>query len=686
MQTSTEQKISALFAPRAFALHAKVKTQQEALDALAQLANAAGYLNDEAAFRAALQAREDEVSTGIGGGLALPHARGGFVRQAGLCVLRAPDGCAFHALDGEPVYLFFLILCPENAADLHMQVLSRLSELLLERPLCDKLLHAETPVAFCALLDEAQANLQREKMPAPDPHPQLLAVTACPMGIAHTHMAAESLRSAAAYLGVSLKVEADGAGGVENALTEEEIQHCTAIIVAADRHVDLERFEGKPLLRVPVTEGILHPQELLERASGGDLPLYHTPLNARRLPNSTEPTGVPQGRKRVAKRLFDVLMAGVSAMIPFVTVGGFLIALSYILDTFFQSNSPFADWGRNFPITSFLNFIGNTAFDLMFPVFAGFIARALAGMPGFVTGFLGGWLAEEGACLYNGTFVTEDTPGAPVTSAGFLGAAVAGVLAGAVVWLLLRATQRMPRSLDALRAGLIVPAVGIAAVGCVMLFLLDPLLSEVNEVLADVLSRMHSGEILIPTILLCTIAAALMAADFGGPLNKAVYLVGTASLTVGGQAQATEFMASILLGGMVPSLAVALCATFFPNRFTHRQRTACASNYVLGLCFVTEGALPIAMSDPLRVVPACMGGSAVAGCLSAAFHCTLGVPTGGIFIFPLVSQPLFYLLALAAGSFTGMALLAILRRPLPPNETGLPVHFAGKEKAKIGKS
>ena len=678
METDCIVKITDLLAPRAFDLDAHAATKPEALDRLAALANAAGYLDDAAAFRAAVKAREDDVTTGIGGGLALPHARGPFVRRAGLCVMRVNAGCEFASLDRQPTYLFFLIACPDGGGQLHMQVLSRLSALLLDHALRQRLLLAETPAQFCALLDEAERAHNREAentAPAP-PAPALLAVTSCPMGIAHTYMAAEALRKAADELGLSLKVETDGAAGVENALQPEEIRRCTAVIIAADRQLDLDRFEGKPMLRVSVTDGITHPRELLGQAAGGDLPLYHAPLSedSRLLPQAV-PDGRPAGSQvGFAKRVYDALMAGVSAMLPFITVGGLMLALSFLMDSLFQPGVAMANFGRNDAISKFFNFVGNAAFDFMLPVMAAFVARAIAGMPGFITGFLGGWFASEGACFYAGTYVTEDTYGVPVISSGFLGALAAGFLAGLVIRLLQRLLHGMPRSLEIVRSVLIIPLLGMAAIGCVMLLALDPFFSKLNDLLTKLLLAMQTGQVLVPAILLCTVTAALMAVDFGGPISKAAYLVGTASLTLGGEAQSTEIMAAVLLGGMVPPLAVALCATFFPNRFTRRQRTGGLANYALGLCFVTEGALPLALTDPLRVVPACMLGSAVSGGLSAAFHCTLSVPTGGIFVFAFVSNPIPYLLALGAGSLTGMAMLALLRRRLPPEESGLPAH------------
>ena len=669
METDGALKITDLIAPRAIDLDAHVATKPEALDRLTTLANAAGYLWDAAAFRAALQVREETVTTGIGGGLALPHARGDFVSQPGLCVMRAPGGCAFDTLDKQPAYLFFMITCPPDSARLHTQVISHLSALLLNRDLRQKLMEAETPAQFCAMLDAAQSAetaAMATRKNAANSQAALVAVTACPTGVAHTYMAAEALDLAAEQLGIALKIETDGASGVENALTPDDIQASTAVIIAADRQLDLERFESKPMLRVSVTDAITRPAELLKQAAAGDLPLYHAPAGGA----SSEPAG-PHSKRGFGKAAYDALMAGVSAMLPFVTVGGLMLSIAFLMDSLLRPDASILNFGRNSEISAFFHFVGNAAFDFMLPVMAAFIARAIAGMPGFLTGFVGGCFASEGACRYLDTFVTADTNSAPVTSAGFLGALAAGFLAGPLVLFLQFLLRRMPRSMEAVRSILIIPFLGMVILGLSMLLFLDPALSWVNDRLSHSLLAMHTG-MTVPSVLLCAAAAAMMAVDFGGPVNKAAYLVGTVSLTLGGEAQSTELMAAVLLGGMVPPLAIALCTTFFPNRFTRRQRTSGASNYVLGLCFVTEGALPLAMSDPLRVVPACVVGSAVAGGLSAAFACTLSVPTGGIFVFPFATNPAFYLFALIAGSLVGMFMLALLRHPLPPKQSGLP--------------
>lgn len=663
-------KITDLLNPKGFDLDAHVSTKAEAIDHLVDLMYATGNIADKAKYRACVQAREEEGTTGIGEGVAIPHAKTSAVLRPGLAVMIVRDGCDYDAMDGQPTYLFFLIAAPDTEDNIHLDVLGRLSMLLMDDDFRQSLMHAKSVEEFCKLVDEAE-NAKKEKDAAeqaetPKSGYRLLAVTACPTGIAHTYMAAEGLADKAKEMGISIKVETDGSGGVKNALTPEEIAACEAVIVAADREVEMARFDGKPLVQTQVSDGINKPQELIERALSGDAPIYHAAAGS-----SSGASASSGNHEGVGRTIYKDLMNGVSHMLPFVIGGGILMALSFLLDTILAPNGPAANFGTNSSVAAFFNSAGNVAFGFMLPILAGFIAMAIADRPGLMVGFVGGSMANLGLCFQNGQFVDVNTADASVVSSGFLGALVAGFLAGYIVLGLEKLCDHLPHSLEGIKPILIYPLVGLIVISVLMIFVLDPLFSALNVLISEGLSYLNAGDSPLLGVLLGALLGGMMSVDMGGPVNKAAYLFGTASLVVNGQAVSSTVMASVMVGGMVPPLAIALCSTFFKNRFTKKERDSGVTNYIMGLCFVTEGVIPFAASDPLRVLPSCIVGSAVSGALSMLFGCALPAPHGGIFVFPVITNWPMYLIALAAGSIVAMFLLAALRKPLPPEESGL---------------
>lgn len=663
-------KITDLLNPKGFDLNAHVSTKEEAIDRLVDLMASTGNLADKEAYKRCVKAREQQGTTGIGEGVAIPHAKTPAVLRPGLAVMVVRGGCDYGAMDGQPTRLFFLIAAPDTEDNIHLDVLGRLSALLMDDRFRQSLLRAKSVGEFCRLVDNAEnaKNESDAKLSAQAPPSsgyRLLAVTACPTGIAHTYMAAEGLAGKAKEMGISIKVETDGSGGVKNALTPEEIAQCEAVIIAADREVEMARFDGKPLVQTQVSDGINKPQALIERALSGSAPVYHAASKA------ASPSGT-QGGESAGRKIYKDLMNGVSHMLPFVIGGGILMALAFLLDTIFAPNGPSANFGMNSPAAAFFKTAGNVAFGFMLPVLAGFIAMAIADRPGLMVGFVGGSLANLGVCFQNGQFVDVNTADASVVSSGFLGALVAGFLGGYLVLGLEKLCDRLPRALEGIKPILIYPLAGLLAISALMIFVLDPLFSALNVLISNGLNSLNAGGNLLVSILLGALVAGMMSVDMGGPVNKAAYLFGTASLVVNGQAVSSTVMASVMIGGMIPPLAVALCTTFFKNRFTQKERSSGATNYIMGLCFVTEGVIPFAAADPLRVIPSCIGGSAVAGALSMAFGCALPAPHGGVFVLPVVSNWPMYLVALAAGSLVAMCLLAALRKPLPPEKSGLP--------------
>ena len=634
-------KIIDLIKKEGILLNADVTSKQQAYELLVDLQYASGHINDKEEYARGIWAREEQSSTAIGEGLAIPHSKNKAVVEAGLAVMTIKNPIDCDSLDGEPTNLFFMIAAPEKGENVHIDMLSNLSMMLMDVDFRNRLLAATDADEFLRIINEKENEKFGEEEETTDTTEttsqgyRVLAVTACPTGIAHTFMAAESLEQKAKELGISIKVETNGSSGIKNALTKEDIENCDAIIVAADKNVEMARFEGKKVLKVKVADGIHKAAELIEKASNGDAPIYHHT-------GATTSTEETVDNESIGRKLYKHLMNGVSHMLPFIIGGGILIALAFLLDDYSIDPSNF---GSNTPVAAFFKRIGDTAFGFMLPVLAGYISMSIADRPGLAVGFVGGSIAASGYTLTSSTGV----------SAGFLGALFAGFIGGYVVLGIKKLASYLPESLEGIKPILLYPLFGILAIGAIMCAI-NPALGSLNEALTNGLNAMGGSS----KILLGCVVAGMMAIDFGGPFNKAAYVFGTASIASGN----FDIMAAVMIGGMVPPIAIALSNTFFKNRWTESQRKSSVVNYIMGLCFITEGAIPFAATDPLRVIPSCVVGSAIAGGLSMAFNCTLRAPHGGIFVFPVVGNVLAYLAALAIGSVVGMLMLSILKKPI----------------------
>ena len=644
-------RITDLIKKEGILLNATAKTKQEAYAKLIDLQYASGRINDKEEYARGIWAREEQSSTAIGEGLAIPHAKNKAVIEAGLAVLTVTEAIDCDSLDGEPTNLFFMIAAPEKGENVHIDMLSNLSMMLMDVEFRNRLLSATDTDEFLRIINEkenekfgAEEATQNNvtdtttATKANDGSYRVLAVTACPTGIAHTFMAAEALEMKGKELGVTIKVETNGSSGVKNTLTKAEIEAADGIIVAADKNVDMARFDGKKVLKVKVSDGIHKSQELIEKIMNGQAPVYHHSGSASEA-ESTE-------NESFGRQLYKHLMNGVSHMLPFIIGGGILIALAFLLDDYSIDPSNF---GSNTPLAAFFKRIGDAAFGFMLPVLAGYIAMSIADRPGLAVGFVGGYIANTGMTLTSSNGV----------SAGFLGALIAGFVAGYVVLAIRKVTSYLPEALEGIKPILLYPLFGILFIGLIMCAI-NPAIGSLNTALSDGLNAMGGTS----KILLGCVVAGMMAIDMGGPFNKAAYVFGTASIASGNY----DIMAAVMIGGMVPPIAIALSNTFFKNRWTESQRKSSIVNYVMGLCFITEGAIPFAAADPLRVIPSCVIGSAVAGGLSMAFHCTLRAPHGGIFVFPVVGNVLGYLAALAIGSIVGMLVLSLIKKPITENK------------------
>ena len=627
-----------LFSREATELNVKAKVKEEIIDKLVDLQATHGNITDKAAYMQAIFDREAEFSTCVGNGIVVPHARTGVVTAPSLAVARLAEPIQYNEEDDEKSDLFFMIAAPMNGS-LHVDVLARLMTLLAEDTLVDKLRAAKTEEEFLGLLDKAeQENFGSESFteePVAKGGFRILAVTACPTGIAHTYMAAENLAKAGTALGVPIKVETNGSGGAKNVLTAEEIANCDGIVIAADKNVEMARFDGKPVVITRVADGIHKPEELIRRVLDGQAPVYRDTGGGAKEAGASQSAG---------SAFYKHLMNGVSHMLPFVVGGGIMIALAFLLDDY--SINP-AGFGSNTPLAAFFNTVGGAAFGFMLPVLAGFIAMSIADRPGLAVGFTGGALAVSGvsfASIWNG---------APPVSGGFLAALLAGFAAGYIVKFLKKITEKFPRSLDGIRPILIYPLGGILIIGVVMCAI-NPLMGAINTGLSNMLNAMGSTS----KVLLGLVLGGMMSIDMGGPVNKAAYVFGTAALSNGNY----DIMAAVMVGGMVPPLVIALSTTFFPKKWTKEERNNGFVNYIMGLCFISEGAIPYAAADPGRVLPSCIIGSALAGALSMIFGCTLMAPHGGIFVFPTVGKPLMYIVALLVGSVVGALVLTALKK------------------------
>lgn len=625
-------KITELLSRDSILLGAAPKNKEEAIDTLVDLMEKGGKLNDREGYKKGVLEREASGTTGIGEGIAIPHAKVAAVKHPGLSSMTVPNGVDYESLDGEPSNLFFMIAAPAEGGDVHIEVLQRLSMLLMNEQFRKDLLEAKDIETYLDIIDKAEREKFAEEYEDEKPATvssggyDVLAVTACPTGIAHTFMAAENLATKGKEKGIFIKVETNGSGGAKNVLTADEIKNAKCIIVAADKKVEMARFDGKKVIITKVADGIHKADELLDRAMKGDAPIYHAEGGAESEQTAEKGKGL--------HTVYVDLMNGVSNMLPFVIGGGILIALAFLFDNY-EINP--ANFGSNTPFAAFLKQVGDSAFAFMLPVLAGFIASSIGDRPALAVGFVGGYLAKEGG-------------------SGFLGALAAGFIAGYLILGLKKVFDKLPQSLEGIKPVLLYPLCGIFLIGAIIIFIINPIVGAINTALFNGLNSMGSSS----KILLGIILAGMMSIDMGGPINKAAYVFGTASITEGNY----EMMAAVMIGGMVPPLAIALATTFFKNKFTESERKSGIVNYIMGLSFITEGAIPFAASDPIHVIPACAIGAAISGGLSMFFNCTLMAPHGGLFVLPVIGNSLMYLVSLIIGSAVGTVLLGILKKPV----------------------
>ena len=633
-------KIADLLAKESIDLQAKVGSKGEALEHLVALMAKSGKLADEAEYKRCVLAREEEGSTGIGEGIAIPHAKTNAVKAPGLAAMIVSEGVDFASLDDQPAKLFFLIAAPDTEDNVHLDVLSRLSTLLMDEEFTTALYAAKSPKEFLSIIDKFEADKlaeeaeesaeQAAEAPAAEAERLVLAVTACPTGIAHTYMAAEALQNMAEKMGVTMKVETNGSGGVKNKLTAEEIAAAEGIIVACDKNVPVERFAGKPVIFVKVADGINKPKELIEAILEGKAAIYEGKSEEKQ--SEAEPTKESTGRQ-----IYKHLMNGVSHMLPFVIGGGILIALAFLLDMEFAGTAKF---GSGTPAAAFFKNVGGMAFSMMMPILAGYIAMSIGERPGLMLGIVGGFLAASGG-------------------SGFFGALFAGFIGGYLVLALRKLFSALPDSLEGLKPVLLYPVCGLVLMGVLMTYVINPPTAAFNNWLAATLASMST----VSKVLLGFILGGMMSIDFGGPINKAAYVFGTASLAAAdGSAVSSAIMASVMVGGMVPPLAISLSTMLFKNKYTARERQSGITNVIMGMSFITEGAIPFAASDPLRVIPCCALGSAIAGALSQYFGCSVPAPHGGVFVFGVVQNWPMYFAALLVGSVVAAVLLGFLKK------------------------
>lgn len=681
-------KITELLKPESIALGISAGSKDDVINQLVALMEKGGRLKDKNGYKEGILAREALGSTAIGEGIAIPHAKVAAVKEPGLAAAVVPDGVDYEAFDGSLANLIFMIAAPEGEADTHLEALSRLSTLLMVPGFKDALIGAKSKEEFLSVIDKAEKDRFGETEHASDGAGKaaagngkaaagsgkaaagngktaadsgkaaagngnaadkgaaagssnvsgyrVLAVTACPTGIAHTFMAAENLENMGKKLGIPVKAETNGSGGAQNVLTKEEIANADAIIIAADKNVEMARFDGKPVIMTSVSEGIHKGEELVQKAVSGTVPVYHHA-------GGSDGGEVSGSNDSVGRTIYKHLMNGVSHMLPFVIGGGILIALAFLFDDYAIDPSNF---GKNTPLAAYLKTIGEQAFGMMLPVLAGYIAMSIADRPGLAVGFVGGMVAKMGCTFAN--------PAGGDVNAGFLGALFAGFVGGYIIVLLRKLFSKLPKSLEGIKPVLLYPVLGILLVGVATTFI-NPYVGMINDALSGALNSMGGTS----RVVLGMVVAGMMSVDMGGPVNKAAYVFGTAQLAEGN----FEVMAAVMAGGMVPPIAIALCTTFFKNRFSEKDRQSGLVNYIMGLSFISEGAIPFAAADPLRVIPSCVIGSAVAGGLSMFFNCTLRAPHGGIFVLPTIGNPFAYLAAVLLGSVAGCVILAVLKKP-----------------------
>ena len=631
-------KITDLLNKNAIQLNGTFKNKEEVIDKLIELMTTNGNITDKEKYKKVVLKREEEGTTGIGDGIAIPHGKTDAVTKPGLSAIIVPDGVEFNALDGKPAKILFLIAAPDTKDNVHLDVLSRLSTLLMDTEFRKALLNAKTPEEFLMCIDRAESVKLSENKNLNNSY-EILAITACPTGIAHTYMAAEALEKMGEKLGHKVKVETHGSSGVKNKFTREEIDNAKAVIIAADTKIDLSRFDGKKLIKAKVADGINKPQELIENVLSNNAPIYHS--DTKQESNSEEKEGI-------GRSIYKHLMNGVTHMLPFVVGGGILIAIAFLLDDYSINPSNF---GMNTPIAAFFKTIGGAAFNVMLYILAGYIAMSIADRPGLAVGFVGGILAVQGT-----TFASLTDSTVTLVSSGFLGALIAGFVGGYIVVFLKKICSYLPDSIEGIKTILLYPVFGILLIGLFML-LINPYVAGINTAINNYLSSMGTAN----KVLLGAILGGMMAVDLGGPINKAAYTFGTGMLASGQY----EIMAAVMAGGMVPPLAIAVLATIFPKKIEKKDKQAAYVNYIMGLSFISEGAIPFASSDPLRTIPAFVVGSAVTGALSMVFNCTLMAPHGGIFVVATIGNPLMYLLAILIGTIVSALIMAKLKKNLP---------------------
>ena len=633
-------RITDLLDVRSISLNAAPTDKSQTLDAAVALMAKSGKLSDQEAYRAQVYAREEESTTGIGEGIAIPHGKCDAVQKPGLAAMVIPGGVDFDSLDGEPVTLLFLIAAPNTEDNVHLDVLSKLSMMLMDEEFTKNLRAAKTPEEFLQIIDQADDEKKSvdERLAdmgeASEDQFKILAVTSCPTGIAHTYMAAEGIEKAAKAKNCFVKIETRGSGGAKNVLTPQEIQDADCIIVAADAQVPMDRFDGKKVIQRQVSDGINKADELVELAMSGNVPVYHSGNASAATANSGKASG------GVGHQIYTQLMNGVSHMLPFVVGGGILIAIAFLLDGLMVDMNALdvaerANFGTITPAAAMFKQIGDVAFGFMLPVLAGFIAMAIGDRPALALGFVGGMMAANG-------------------TSGFLGALVAGFAAGYIILGLRKICEKLPEALEKIAPVLICPVVGILVMGMLMLFVVEPIMGGINTALNNGLTSMGSSS----KIVLGLILGGMMAIDMGGPFNKAAYVFGSAAIAAGNY----DIMAAVMVGGMVPPCAIALATLLFKDKFTKEERESGPTNFIMGLAFITEGAIPFAAADPLHVLPACIIGSGLAGAMSMAFECTLMAPHGGIFVVPVMGNAVLYLVALVVGTVVSAVLLGLLKK------------------------
>ena len=653
-------RIVDLLAPEAIELGVSVASKPDAIEKLISLHEGAGNLADVEAYREAILAREAGGTTAIGEGMAIPHAKTDAVARPALAAITVPDGVDYEAPDGQPSNLLFMIAAPSDG-DVHLEVLARLMTMLMDVDWRNELLGASSADEFLKLIDDKEREKFPEEEPAAeeaapaaaapaaaeaadDDRIRILGVTACPTGIAHTYMAAEALDQQAKKMGITIKVETNGSGGAKNILTADEIAACDGIIVAADKNVEMARFDGKPVYITKVANGINKPEELINKVLNGEAPIYHHSGGG-----GAAASAEPEEKEGIGRQVYKHLMEGVSHMLPFVVAGGIFIALAFLIDTIMGAPQD-GNFGSNTPVAAWFKGIGGISFGFMLAILAGYIGRSIADRPGLLVGFVGGAMAAAGC--------TFADPSGQSVSAGFLGALLAGFAGGYFMLWFEKVCEHIPQALDGMKPMLIFPLVGLAFIGLFMCAV-NPIMIAINVGIGNFLTSLGNAKILLGLLL-----GGMMAIDMGGPINKAAYLFGLASIELGNY----DMMAAVMIGGMVPPLAIALACTFFKDRWTETELKSAPVNYIMGLSFITEGAIPYAAADPLRVIPACVVGSAVAGAISMFFGCTLMAPHGGIFVFAVVGNWPMYLVALVIGAVVGALMLRILKKKVTKEE------------------